>query len=228
MQSNHLGSFYETFNTSQREVSPNLLPLLHKYQRGIFLRPFPSHQRQAFSSIVDFIAEKGRPIIVDSGCGTGLSSINLALHFPDHLVVGIDKSLARLQKAYEVPENCLLVRADYFDMWRLFKDEGVLASKHFMLYPNPWPKIGHLKRRFYAHPAFFSMATLSPYFEMRCNWELFVNEAKVAFDFLGFDTVIDQIIVSNPLSLFERKYQQSQCRLFRLIATKVIHTPPFQ
>ena len=41
--------------------------------------------------------------MLDAGCGTGASTCELARQFPDHVVVGIDKSAARLAKNLAVP-----------------------------------------------------------------------------------------------------------------------------
>jgi tRNA G46 methylase TrmB len=38
------------------------------------------------------------PIILDSGCGTGRSSIRLGTIYPNHIIIGIDRSIVRLQK----------------------------------------------------------------------------------------------------------------------------------
>lgn len=38
-------------------------------------------------------------IILDSGCGTGRSSIILAKKYPNHFIIGIDRSLSRLKRS---------------------------------------------------------------------------------------------------------------------------------
>jgi hypothetical protein len=48
----------------------------------------------------------------------------------------------------------VFVRADLVDYWRLLAEAGIGLARHYILYPNPWPKIGHLARRWHAHPVF--------------------------------------------------------------------------
>ena len=68
--------------------------------------------RQAFRDVGSKIA-RGRPLILDSFCGTGQSTRMLAVGNPDALVVGIDKSSERLRKQAEpLPDNALLLRAE--------------------------------------------------------------------------------------------------------------------
>jgi hypothetical protein len=78
---------------------------------------------------------------------------------PDHWVIGVDQSEDRLsrKKPYPdalMPTNLVFVRADLVDYWRLMAEAGIRLARHYILYPNPWPKIGHLARRWHAHPVF--------------------------------------------------------------------------
>ena len=78
---------------------------------------------------------------------------------PDPGVIGVDNSEDRLQRRKPYPEallpkNMVFVRADLVDYWRLMHDAGLRLAQHYILYPNPWPKIGHLARRWHAHPVF--------------------------------------------------------------------------
>ena len=55
--------------------------------------------------------------------------------------------------------NILLLRADLIDFWHLCLTSSawqqmIQVRKHYLLYPNPYPKKARLKSRFYAHPAF--------------------------------------------------------------------------
>ncbi len=59
-------------------------------------------------------------LILDSGCGTGVSTIKLAEQFPGDLVVGIDQSENRLSKSKE-KNNVLFFRANLIDIWLLME-----------------------------------------------------------------------------------------------------------
>lgn len=112
-------------------------------------------------------------VILDSGCGVGLSSIKLALSNPDVPVIAIDRSFVRLSRnkfsnysqqfqntsnedeflvtdASSGPSNLLMIRAELTDFWYLvchISDWYIKA--HYILYPNPYPKSKHLQRRWH-------------------------------------------------------------------------------
>ena len=163
------------------------------------------------------------PVILDSGCGTGESSYRLAIKYPDHLIVGVDKSAARLAKSpTRKAANVALVRADLVDIWRLINQCKWPVDKHYLYYPNPWPKKQHLKRRWHGHPIFLSMLQISKYLELRTNWELYALEFAAAVDFLvqhgKFIGKVSRstINVEQPVSHFEQKYAESGHRLFQI------------
>ena len=129
-----------------------------------------------------------RAVILDSGCGTGESTIHIARRFPNIPVIGIDKSFARLNKAgnpsqtagEEVPANAFWIRAELLDFWRLALDL-VKACKwtipyHAVYYPNPWPKQSEATRRFHMHPIFPTLLALGGVTELRTNWEIYARE----------------------------------------------------
>ena len=141
-----------------------------------------------------------KPVILDSGCGVGLSSMWIALENPAIPVIGIDRSFVRLAKSIHSnsftrgstgnlldalrdsltdsemidekyddvqvadenailqktflrgkrPKNLFLVRAELTDFWMLVaRQSDWLVAKHYLLYPNPYPKSKHLQRRWH-------------------------------------------------------------------------------
>ena len=127
-------------------------------------------------------------VILDSGCGTGESTIHIARRFPGIPVIGIDKSCARLNKAgnpsqtlgEDVPPNAFWIRAELLDFWRLAL-ERVQAGEwtipyHAVYYPNPWPKQSEATRRFHMHPIFPTLLALGKTIELRTNWEIYARE----------------------------------------------------
>jgi tRNA G46 methylase TrmB len=144
-----------------------------------------------------------------------MSSQILAQRFPDHLVVGIDKSSARLARALpRTPPNCLLIHGDVIDLWRLIKGEELPVRRHYLLFPNPWPKADQVKRRFHAHPVFETMVSLAPYFELRTNWLLYAKELVNALTLLGQKPTIERKVDDDFMTLFEKKYQESSCPVY--------------
>ena len=206
---------YDIFKSTQQGPAKNLGNMVERHLRSPYLRPIPAHQYAAFALLHNFVGQDVRPIIIDSCCGTGLSTARLAEQFPQHFVIGIDKSQKRLsRKAPSTSSNFLLLRADVIDMWRLLRSSDLLITHHYLFFPNPWPKATQIKRRFYAHPVFFSMATLAPYFEMRTNWQIYAEECQIAFSLLGRHATIELKNDAQYYTLFEKKYMQTLCKIF--------------
>lgn len=214
--------------SNQTDIYKNLEQVVRKYAATRFLRPVADHTREAFESarqfvqnfyetvgsipvvipgstgdLTDPIAKGTFPVILDSGCGTGESTLHLARRFPGVPVIGIDKSAVRLNKAgnehqlenvspldsrlrendkenLAIPANAFWVRGELLDFWRLALDE-VQAGRwtiphHAVFYPNPWPKESEATRRFHLHPIFPTMMALGHVTELRTNWEIYARE----------------------------------------------------
>ncbi|MGK7295243.1 MAG: tRNA (guanine(46)-N(7))-methyltransferase TrmB, partial [Candidatus Wenzhouxiangella sp. M2_3B_020] len=179
-------------------------------------QPLHPASRPAFETLAR--TRSDRPLILDSGCGTGASTAVLADRFPDHLVVGIDRSAARLARApSSLPANAMLLRARVEDIWRLLYEHGIRPARHYLLYPNPWPKSAHVRRRWHGHSVFPVFLALSRRLEVRVNWRLYVDEFRVASGVCGIETPPVVSFQSDaPLTPFERKYRASAHELFRL------------
>jgi len=166
------------------------------------------------------ILTSDRPLILDSGCGTGKSTQNLARLYPQHLVLGVDRSQARLARGenslpVDKCGNCILVRADLATFWRLLANDGHSPEKHFIFYPNPWPKPGHLSRRWHGHPVFPELLSLGGEIELRCNWEIYALEFALAVSIAVSETFdVKRIQPDYGVSLFEEKYLERGHPLF--------------
>ncbi len=207
--------------SNQTGIHEDLFKILQRHRKKPYLKPISRHTLAAFETARRRLATIDRPLILDSGCGTGESSLFLSSMYPEAFVLGLDKSLVRLQKnpLFGTPHdrNVLLLRADLFDFWRLAAREGWRFEKHYIFYPNPWPKKRHLKRRIHGHPAFFDMLRLSPYLELRSNWRIYLEEFAAAVAFVtGRSFPVEPFVPETPISAFEKKYWMSGHELFRL------------
>ncbi|GHE22165.1 tRNA (guanine(46)-N(7))-methyltransferase TrmB [Halomonas urumqiensis] len=191
-------------------------------------KPLAEHTREAFDHACQWRdARPDMPLVLDAGCGVGLSTRTLALQFADHAVIGIDRSADRLSREHgKLPDNALLMRADLVDFWRLALAAGWQPARHYLLYPNPYPKAAHLKMRWHGHPVLPVILALGGRLELRSNWPIYVQE---------FAQAVSQVTGTQPemtrfdpdgdfLTPFERKYHHSGQSLWRL-EVELPHAP---
>lgn len=205
---------YQHFTSSQNAPHQALETLVAKYLRTRLQKPIAHHQHESFSQIIKF-SKRFSSIIVDSCCGTGMSTRLLAEQFSESGVVGIDKSAARLARgAHVTPPNCLLVRGDVIDLWRMLLDAKIEIDRHYIFFPNPWPKAEQVKRRFHAHPIFSTMVALAPFLEVRTNWQVYAEELIIALKILKQNPELTIKNDDSYMTLFEKKYVATNCPIY--------------
>jgi len=204
----------------QSGVHEKLAETVRRHLSAPFRRPSAGHTRAAFEAVTERLAKTDRPLILDACCGVGDSSRALAVMNPDHWVVGVDKSADRLsrERAGQDPENLILIRADLNDFYRLAEEAGWRPVRHYVLYPNPWPKPAHLKRRWHGAPVFPSLIGLGGRLELRSNWKIYLEEFAAALRIAGHESTLEAFGATSPITPFERKYSDSGHTLWRLTA----------
>lgn len=200
--------------SSQTAVHDHLNAVVARHAATTFLKPVMPYNRAAFDmAIAAWQAAGGKPLILDAGCGVGLSTLNLATQFPDHFVIGVDQSAHRLARntvwSGPPPSNCMRIRADMVDIWRLMQDADIRPARQYVLYPNPWPKMGQLGRRWHGHPVFPTIAALGGHLECRSNWRIYIEEFAAALTQLGHVTTCEPYSTAAPITPFEQKYLAS-------------------
>lgn len=190
-----------------------------------FLKSVSAYSRTAFDSSLAAWNTAGKlPLILDAGCGTDLSTKLLASRFPDYFVISIDQSTRRLGRfsAREgaLPENAICIRADLTDCWRLLQAAGITVARQYLLYPNPWPKAAHVRRRrWHAHPVFPALVALGGVFECRSNEPVYIEECASTLPQLGATAVeCERYAPSEPITPFESRYLASRHELWRCTA----------
>ena len=179
--------------------------LTHRHQK-----PVAAHSRTAFGRLLASVQASPRPLVLDSFCGTGRSTAQLALRHPDHLVVGVDKSAHRLAKhVASGSDNYLLLQADCEDIWQLLLHAEMCVDYHYLLYPNPWPKSRHLQRRVHGSAAFPWLVSLGGRIELRSNWRIYVEEFGLAMHLANHCGRVFILPEAAPMTLFEEKYRAS-------------------
>ncbi|MCK5874272.1 MAG: SAM-dependent methyltransferase [Alcanivoracaceae bacterium] len=213
--------------SSQAGIHPSLAQVVHRHLLHRWRQPVAQHNLDAFRLCDTWRRHQGfaRPLMLDSGCGTGRSSRVLAMQHPEALVIGIDQSAVRLQRGLErfgaAPANLYLMRAECADIWRLMLEADWSVVRHFLLYPNPWPKPGHLQRRWHGHPVFPQLLALSDVVELRTNWQVYAEEMGAALSVAGRPAGIERIRPEAALTDFEEKYRDSGHALWRLLSCRV-------
>jgi tRNA G46 methylase TrmB len=182
--------------------------------------------------VIDWLGDWQGDVIIDACCGVGESSIVLAQKHPNAMVIGIDKSVARLDKhAYykrqkgdknidgsvnknvdKGADNVKVFQADLNDFWRLIADYSVTAkwtiSKQCVFYPNPYPKKAQVQKRWHASPTFVALLKCSRNIEVRSNWLTYLEEFQQALEIHGVKSSIQEVS-GTPITPFERKYTES-------------------
>ena len=205
--------------SSQPEIHPRLESILEAHLAREWRAPLHKPSTIAFQALERMIPDAGSAaaaaLVLDSGCGTGESTKLIARAFPDCLVIGVDKSNARLARtgapSFPYREgNVIWLRAELATFWRLAYRAGWRLQHHFLLYPNPWPKPGQLRRRWHAHPVFPDVLRLGGRLELRCNWSVYAQEFAAATNqLLGTNAMPRALAESAITSPFERKYRAS-------------------
>ena len=209
--------------SSQTSTHKNLSSLVNRHLKTQYQQPIRDFNLDIFKQINTIKNNCNKPVILDSGCGTGDSTRLIAKEFPSCLVIGIDKSSYQLRRSgfdkdSEVvhADNYLLARTDIIDFWRLASDANWQCQKHYILYPNPWPKPSHLGRRWHAHPVFPFLISLGGLLELRTNWKIYAQEFSSAIAMITDQTVTTESHTpESAISPFEKKYSLSGHDLYR-------------
>jgi tRNA (guanine-N7-)-methyltransferase len=94
---------------------------------------------------------RAAPVVLEIGCGAGVSTAAMALQEPHLDVVAVEvyrRGLAQLLSAIDSQDipNIRLVRGDGLDVLEhMFASESLVGVRVF--FPDPWPKSRHHKRR---------------------------------------------------------------------------------
>jgi len=210
--------------TNQTGIHEKLNKLVAKHLSHPFKKPYQPHTQQAFQEMDTLVkaflqTNPTGEVILDACCGVGQSSRILAQQNPQALVIGVDKSAHRINRDIEGfteengynAQNFHLVRADLNDFYRLVKAAKWPVIKHYILYPNPWPKSKHLQRRWHGSAVFPQMTAIGNVLILRSNWRLYLEEFQQAAKQIPLHGELSQVNVAEEQALtpFEAKYQAS-------------------
>ena len=215
-------------SSNQTHPHPRLHALVARHRRHPLQRPPTAASRARFAELAALLEPDPAPLILDAGCGTGAGTLALAGLHPDHRVIGIDKSARRLARSgvrggLLQRDNCLLLQMRLEDFYPLCLAAGWPVRHQYFLYPNPWPKAGHLRRRWHAHGLFPLIVRAGGVIELRSNWLIYAREFIASLS--HYPAYRAELLPCPPrrppLSPFEKKYAASGRPLYRCIATPI-------
>ncbi len=210
--------------TNQHGNHDDLVSVVMRHLRSPFRKPIQAHNREAFEQAQQLVADWQGPLILDSCCGVGESTAWIAEQHPDALVIGVDKSAHRLGRHAQYAtaaagQRYLLVRADLNDFWRLAVAAHWQLDKHYILYPNPWPKASHFSRRWHGSPVWPYVLGLGGTLVMRSNWVTYLTEVASSLALVNCAAQLTPLLAKHEaMTPFERKYQRSGQQLWELSA----------
>ena len=211
--------------TNQPGIHESLADIVNKHLTTEFKKPISEHTKQAFDQVDALVKAFNGPIILDSCCGVGQSTRIIAQQNPEALVIGVDKSDNRITRNVDDQwqgDNFHLVRADLNDFYRLVVAANWNVDKHYILYPNPWPKAKHVKRRWHGSAVFPYIIKVGKTIELRSNWCLYLQEFQAAMALVNIESTLTTVTSTEPLTPFEAKYQASgqQCWALTAVITE--------
>lgn len=213
----------DPITSDQQGLHPDLNAVIARHLNSAWRKPIPEHTQLAATDALLWLESLGNPpVILDSFCGTGMSTAELAARYSHCAVIGVDKSADRLNRHVASSGNYRLFRAECEPFWQSLVNASIRLERHHLLYPNPWPKGRQLKRRIHGHPAFPLLARLGGVIELRTNWEIYAREFHASLAQLGFTPALETIDPEAPITLFERKYQSRKQTLWQV--TTAAHT----
>lgn len=206
--------------SNQDGIHEKLNEIVEKHLATRSKKPYQAHTEQAFAEVNALVEAFDGDVILDACCGVGQSTRMLAKRYPDALVIGVDKSAHRISRNVEdkwQAENFHLVRADLNDFYRMVIEKKWQVKKHFILYPNPWPKSKHIQRRWHGSAVFPEIIAIGEQIELRSNWPIYLQEFQVAAKIAGRESDLAMLAEQEPLTPFEAKYIASGQQCWQLI-----------
>ncbi len=191
----------------------------------------------AFITSERLIESFGRaaPLEIDLGCGDGRFLSQMARCYPDKNFLGVERQTERVRKTARKAvlfgcQNVRVVQTEILSFIRSLLPYGSVLRIH-VLFPDPWPKRRHSKKRLLC-PAFFeaAAAALAPGGEVRVKTDCarYFQEAVCA---AGQCVLLEQVewvelnppihttfetrFLSEGLPLFAARWKRADERIFK-------------
>ena len=170
-------------------------------------------------SALDILAIKEN-IILDIGFGTGDSTIALQGMFPQHSILGIESYKPGIKNL--LSKNIFVHHGDALEI--LEKIDTNTISQIYMLFPDPWQKKKHRKRRLlneYTFSVIMSIIKKNGFFHFSTDNINYALEAKAVINNVTSDNVVfSKNRGFRPITKFEKKSISKKNFVFDLIYIK--------
>ena len=116
--------------------------------RPVFYKSFRSrkfHELEKSTALTLDVLSQEKNIIIDIGFGSGESTLALKKNFPECDIFGIEAYKPGVKKL--LSENINVYNGDALEI--IEKIHGSTISQIYMLFPDPWQKKKHRKRRLF-------------------------------------------------------------------------------
>ena len=159
-------------------------------------------------------------IILDIGFGTGDSTIALQGMFPQHSILGIESYKPGIKNL--LSKNIFVHHGDALEI--LEKISNNTISQIYMLFPDPWQKKKHRKRRLlneYTFKVIMSIIKKNGFFHFSTDNINYALEAKaVISEVTSDDVAFSKNRGFRPITKFEKKSITKRNFVFDLIYIK--------
>ena len=191
--------------------------------RPVYYKSFRSRKFQEpvkpNRSALDILAREEN-IILDIGFGTGDSTIALQGMFPQHSVMGIEAYKPGIKNL--LSKNIFVHHGDALKM--IEKINSNTISQIYMLFPDPWQKKKHRKRRLFNEYTFrviMSIIKKNGLFHFSTDNINYALEAKAVINKVTSDNVaFSKNRGFRPITKFEKKSISKKNFVFDLIYIK--------
>jgi tRNA G46 methylase TrmB len=201
------------------------------YAELLLKKPFQKEKTPPPRDKSTWAAPKG-PLVLEVGCGQGLHPILFAKDNPATHIVACERTVDKFKKFQSRlhSHNLSNITAIHEDAlaWLVHNEENTTErfEKIFFLYPNPYPKSTHRKKRFFSMPSFCAyLRALKVGGEifLRTNEKFYVEEALFFSKFVWNLKLVYNGEVREPTGIthFERKYLKRGEKCFEVVWKKV-------
>ena len=183
---------------------------------------------ESYIAPLDLVAIFGRvaPLQVDLGCGDGSFLSELAQRHPDQNFLGTEKLIGRVAKVCRKAaslENVRVLNIESSYAVRYLLPEASVET-FYLLFPDPWPKRRHHRRRVVTKDFLDSIArALVNRGSLRIatdQRDYFEQIERTARNHSGF-AIVDLDDVDLPATKFENRFRQQGAPIYRLSLRKV-------